>query len=315
MQFTDLPPLHFLPAFEAAGRLGSFKAAAAELHITPSAISQQLRAIEDMLGVLLFERRGRLVRLTSAGEAYFRDVQQVLSEVSAATRRVRQRGSERLLRLSTPDFVAYDFILARLSLFRERFPGIELNLEATARVIDFAACDVDAAIRVADGHWPQLISQPLGVAQVAAVCSPQLAGSIRSVAQLQRHTLIELRSQERRGWKAFMKKQGLPEPAQLLRFDGYLEALRAAEQGLGVTFGIFPLATEWVTRGRLAVPLALRVPFNGKISFVYRKSDARDPLYGQLTTWLREQFARLPQLPEGRVLRGTRAKSNSECSR
>src|SRR5262245_6976640 len=138
MQFRDLPPLHFLPAFEAAGRLGSFKAAAAELHVTPPAISQQLKAVEDALGVALFERRGRSVRLTPAGEAYLRDVQQLLSEAASATRRVRQRSSQRVLRVSMPDFVAYDFMLARLSQFRAAFPGIELSVEASPRIIDFA---------------------------------------------------------------------------------------------------------------------------------------------------------------------------------
>jgi LysR family transcriptional regulator, glycine cleavage system transcriptional activator len=308
MQFRDLPPLHFLPAFEAAGRLCSFKAAAAELHVTPSAISQQLKAIEDALGVPLFERRGRNIRLTAAGDSYLRDVQQLLSAAAGATRRLRQHSAQRVLRLSTPDFVAYDFMLARLSQFRAQFPGLELSLEATAHVIDFATCDSDAAIRVADGTWPGLTWHPLGDAQVAPVCAARLARTIHSSAHLLQHTLIELRSQERRGWRAFMKKQALPEPAQVLRFDGYLEALRAAEQGLGVAFGIFPFATEWVTSGRLAVPLPMRVPFSGKIGFVHRKADARDPLYAALATWLRQQYATLPALPSGRVLRRGRSR-------
>lgn len=306
MQFRDLPPLHFLPTFEAAGRLGSFKAAAAELHVTPSAVSQQMRVIEDVLGVPLFERRGRAVQLTAAGELYLGEVQQLLSQAAGATRRVRERTGERVLRMSTPDFVAYDFMLARLSQFRASFPGIELSMEASARVVDFSTSDIDAAIRIADGTWPQLVCQPIGDAEIAPVCARRLARALHSIPQLRKHTLIELRSQERRGWHAFMKKQGLGAPENVLRFDGYLEALRAAEQGLGVTFGIFPFATEWVTSGRLAVPLPLRVPFLGKISFVYRKADARDPLYSKLTSWLREQYASLPRLPAGRILRGSR---------
>ena len=306
MQFRDLPPLHFLPAFEAAGRLGSFKAAAAELHLTPPAISQQLKAVEDALGVALFERRGRSVRLTPAGEAYLRDVQQLLSEAATATRRVRQRSSQRVLRVSMPDFVAYDFLLARLSQFRAAFPGIELSLEASPRMVDFATCDIDAAFRVAAGSWPSLVSHVIGDAQVAPVCAPELAQHVRKASDLQGHTLIELRSQERRGWRAFMKKQRLPEPQQLLYFDGYLEVLRAAEQGLGIAFGMFPMATEWVTSGRLAVPLSLRLPFAGKVSFVYRKAEARDPLYAELAAWLRQQYAKLPALPAGRLLRRAR---------
>jgi LysR family transcriptional regulator, glycine cleavage system transcriptional activator len=306
MQFRDLPPLHFLPAFEAAGRLGSFKAAAAELHLTPPAISQQLKAVEDALGVSLFERRGRAVRLTVAGAAYLRDVQQLLAEAATATRRVRQRSSQRVLRVSMPDFVAYDFMLARLSQFRAAFPGVELSLEASPRMVDFATCDIDAAFRVAPGSWPNLVSHVIGDAEVAPVCAPELAQQFRKLSQLKHHTLIELRSQERRGWLAFLKKHGLAEPKELLRFDGYLEVLRAAEQGLGIAFGIFPMATEWVLSGRLAVPLALRLPYAGKVSFVYRKTEARDPLYGALAVWLREQYAKLPALPAGRLSRRAR---------
>jgi LysR family glycine cleavage system transcriptional activator len=308
MQFRDLPPLHFLPAFEAVGRLGSVKAAAAELHLTASAISQQLKAIEETLGITLFERRARAIGLTAVGAVYLGEIQRSLSEIAGATRRLRQRSVGRVLRLSMADFLAYEFILPRLSLFRARFPGLELSLEATPRLVDFATCDIDAAIRIADGPWSGLVSEAIGDAFVAPVCSAQLARKITSIAQLCDQTLIEMRGQEKRGWKAFMKKQAEGEPLRLLSFEGYLEIMRAAEQGLGVAFGLFPFTTDWVTSGRLAVPLALRVPFAGKICFVYRKADTRDPLYGQLADWLREQYQALPVLPSGRVLHGAAAR-------
>ena len=302
MQFRDLPPLHFLPAFEAVGRLGSVKLAADELHLTASAVSQQINAVEGALDVALFTRRGRVIALTPAGAQYLRDVQQLLSEAASATRRVRQRSSGRVLRLSTADFMAYEFILPRLSQFRARFPGVELSLDATSRVIDFATCDIDVAIRIAEGKWPSLSRHVLGDACVAPVCSPQLARKLRKLEQLPEHTLIDQRSHERRGWKGVLKSVGLPAPQQQLHFDGYLETMRAAEQGLGVAFGVFPLTTEWVSSGRLAVPLPLRLPFADKIHILYRKLDARDRLFPELTPWLREQYARLPALPPGRVL-------------
>jgi len=303
MQYRGLPPLHFLPTFEAAGRLGSFTAAARELHVTPSAVSQQLKAIEESLGLALFVRRGRFIQLTAAGTAYLRDVQQLLADAAGASRRVQQQNRGRVLRLSTPDFVAYDFLLARLSRFRARFPGVELSLEVTPDVVDFATRDIDAAIRIADGSWPSLLCEPLGPACVTPVCAPLLARELRSLSQLKQHTLIELRSQAQRGWHAFMQRQKQPHPERVLRFDGYLEVLRAAEQGLGVAFGIFPFASEWVTSGRLAVPLELRLPFNGKIHFVYRKVDARDALLGEVSKWLREEYKTLPPLPPGRLQR------------
>ena len=278
------------------------KSAAAELHITASAVSQQVKAIEDALGLALFQRRGRVIQLTEVGAVYLRDIQQVLSEAAGATRRARQRSSGRVLRLSTADFIAYEFILPRLSAFRMRFPGVELSLDATSRVVDFATCDIDAAIRIANGNWPSLTSHVIGDACVAPVCAPALARSIRTTQDLRDHVLIDLRGQERRGWKAFMKKQGLREPERVICFEGYLESMRAAEQGIGIAFGVFPMTTDWVTSGRLAVPLPLRLTFASKICFVYRKTDARDGLYAELSAWLREQHAELSALPAGRVV-------------
>lgn len=104
-----------------------------------------------------------------------------------------------------------------------------------------------------------------------------------------------------------MKRHGAREPAKVLSFEGYLETMRAAEQGLGIAFAVFPMTTEWVASGRLAVPLPLRIPFAGKICFLYRKADARDPLYEELAGWLREQYAGLPALPPGRIVKGPHA--------
>lgn len=306
MQFRSLPPLHFLPAFEATGRLESVKAAATELRITPSAVSQQLRAIEEALGFALFERRARAVRLTAAGAEYLREVQQALASVAGAGRRLRARGPDRVLRISMADYLAYEFMLPRLSSFRARFPHVELGLDVSPRVVDFETCDMDAAIRIADGRWPGLVSHAIGDACVTPVCHPRMAAAIRKPADLPGQTLIELRAQSRRGWRAFMRKLGEREPDAILAFDGYLETLRAAEQGMGVTFGIFPLITEWVRSRRLAVPLALRVPFVDKICLVYRRADVRDPLYAELLAWLREEYRTLPALESGRLVRRQR---------
>jgi LysR family transcriptional regulator, glycine cleavage system transcriptional activator len=298
-----LPPLHFLPAFEAAGRLKSFKAAAAELHLTASAVSQQLRAIEEALGTVLFERKLRSVELTAAGTTYLQEIQQALTAISGASERVRAGSQQRELRLSLPDFVAYELVLPALKRFRARFPGVELRLDVTQRVLDFQTCEVDAAIRVADGPWSMLTVESLGAAEVALVCAPELVGSIHGVADLHAHTLIQQRGQERRGWSAFLSRNGqrAPRPEQVLTFDGYLETLRAAEQGLGVAFGVFPMASAWVSGGRLAVPLPLRIPFSDKIQFVYRNEDARGALHRAVGAFMREEYAALPALPSGRV--------------
>jgi LysR family transcriptional regulator, glycine cleavage system transcriptional activator len=305
MQFRDLPPLNFLPAFEAAGRLGSVKAAAAQLHVTPSAVSQQLKLIEDALSTQLFERRGGGIKLTREGERYLSEIQGALSEIAQASERLRRRTKTRVLRLSMADFIAYEFILPRLAAFRARFPGIELSLDVTTRVLDIARSDVDAAIRIGEGPWPGLRAHVLGAATVAPVCSHELASGLRSTAHLVDQTLIELRGQEQRGFAVLMKKRGLA-VREVLQFDGYLETMRAAEQGLGVALAVFPMTTGWVTSGQLAVPLSLRLPLAAKICFVHREADAKTAVFDALAAWLREQYAALPALAPGRIRRRRR---------
>jgi LysR family transcriptional regulator, glycine cleavage system transcriptional activator len=305
MNLRELPPLALLPTFEAAGRLGSFKEAAQELHVTPSAVSQQMKALEESLGVVLFERRGRALVLTQDGAEFLRDVRQMLADLGSATRRLRPRSDRNLLRINTMDFVAYEFLFPRLPALRARFPGIELRIETSTRLVDFATSDVDAALRLGGGPLPGLAVVELGALHVAAVCSPALARSIRSDNDCFAHVLIELRGQEYRGWQALAAAQGLRKHVQFLTLETYYETVRAAEQGLGVAFGLFPLTTDWVSSGRLGVPSKTRFQLNGAAMWMVRKSDRR-PWLTEIGVWLREEYQALPRLPEGRVIcRGT----------
>lgn len=298
---SNLPPLHLLLAFEAAGRLNSFKCAAAELHVTPSAVSHQIKELESTLGSALFARLGRSVQLTDEGAVYLREVQQALRDLARATRQLQRRTDKRVLRLSTDNFIAYEFMLPRLASFRARFPTLELSLVPTTHIVDFAGASVDAAIRIGIGPWPGLVAHVLGDAWVTPVASPELAADMHTLADLSMHPLIELRGQQR-GWHAFLKGRGVPMHDEPLYFDGYLETMRAAEQGLGIAFGVFPMTTDWVLRGQLAAPLCLRSPLAAQICFVHRESDASDPLYAELASWLIEHYAALPALPSGRGL-------------
>lgn len=172
--------------------------------------------------------------------------------------------------------------------------------------MDFDTSEVDVAIRISGGAWPGLCVERLGTAVVTAVCARSLASRIRSVAQLAKQPLIELHGQERRGWQHFLTRHRAAPPANVLKFRGYIETMRAAEQGLGVAFGVFPFTTEWVLSGRLAVPLTVREPLTAPINVLYRQADQNTRLFRELTSWLREQYAALPALPEGRVLRPRR---------
>jgi LysR family glycine cleavage system transcriptional activator len=296
MKLRDVP-LAFLPTFEAAGRLGSFAAAATELCLTPSAISQQIRALEDALGVELFERTGRTAALTLAGAGYLAEVQEALCRLITSTQRLQRRSRESVLRLSTVAIAAHEFLLPLLPEFHARFPGIELRIESDNAIIDFARSDFDAALRVGTG-WPELRVHALGTACMGPVCAPQLAAAIRSPADLCEHTLLDPNGDGERALRALYELRGLPplRAARTWHFETCYDALRAAEHGLGVAFAVFPVASHWVQSGRLVAPLPDRLPLPGQVCFVHRPNDERFA-FQEIAAWLGQRYRALPQLP------------------
>lgn len=310
MNLRDVP-LAFLPTFEAAGRLGSFAAAAAAVHLTPSAVSQQIRALEESLGVMLFERTARGAVLTQVGTEYLQAVQQALSALAASTSRVRRSDQRGLMRLSTVALAAHEFLLPRLPDFQLRFPDIELRIESSNDVVDFRTSDFDAAIRVDDGS-DGLVAYPLGQLEAAVVCSHSLAQEIGCVEDLTRYRLLDPNGQAGAQLAALRGGMAFAD-ARTWEFETCFEALRAAEHGLGVAFAVFPIATHWVTSGRLAVPLPDRIPLPGKATFVHPPPEADQPQgpvrlpLPDIAAWLAAEFRALPALPPGRIADGRRS--------
>ena len=182
-----LPPLGALRAFEAAARRASFKHAADELHVTPTAISHQIRALEDSLGVKLFERQTRKVRLTAAGHQLFPAVRDGLDGMERAVQAVQRSGRPHVATLtSTVAFMARR--LAPLAgQFRAAHPDWTLRLDASDQIVDLDH-DADAAIRYGSGSYPGLVTEPLFRDRFAPVCSPAL--KLASMQDLKQATLI-----------------------------------------------------------------------------------------------------------------------------
>jgi DNA-binding transcriptional LysR family regulator len=303
-----------LHAVEAAGRLGSFRAAAVELHLTPSAISQQIRSVEAALGATLFVRNGRAVMLTRQGQLYCEEVRRALRDLEDAGRRARTRSSARVVRLCTVDVLAYEFLIPRLPAFQERFPKVELRIETSMRVVELQSSELDCALRVRGRAGPGLVSVPVGPVVASPICSPQLARTLRSERDLTRHTLIEMLGAGDDIWRSLLKARGIAaDELKLLSFESYFETLKAAERGLGVAIGLFPTTTEWVRSGRLAVPLGLRVPVAGGVYMVFRANDPRRELLSEIAAWLKEQYAQLPALPVKRANGKQRRKAGSKA--
>lgn len=291
-------PLHFLPAFELAARHLSIKRAAQELHLTPSAVSQQIRALEDALGLKLFRRLTRALELTEAGRQFAAVVQETLDTYRRGSERLLRQHGQRTLRLSADSFIAHELLIPQLHNFAERHKDLVLQIQTGSALVDFERESVDAAVRYGRAPWPGLAASALCDLFVTPVCAPGLVkgDQLRSPSALARYPLIVLRGFPD-PWQAAAERFGFTLEREPLVFDSYFACVRAAEKGLGIAVGLFPTTTSAVLEGRLVTPLAFRMRTRAKFYFVCRKDDAELPAFSALRSWATERFAALPKLP------------------
>src|SRR2546425_2105593 len=185
---VELPSLNALRAFEAAARHLSLTLAGRELHVTQSAVSHQVQNLEDELGIELFQRLPRSLRLTPAGEAVAAAARDAFGRIEEAARAVDRRAA-RLCVSVLPSFAAR-WLLPRLKRFHASWPRLDLRIHASLEPCDFARDGVDVAIRYGRGGWKGLRSEELFSEEIFPVCSPRIARSLRSSADLRRHVLL-----------------------------------------------------------------------------------------------------------------------------
>jgi LysR family glycine cleavage system transcriptional activator len=255
-----LPPLRALQAFEAAARLGSVTRAAAELGVTPSAISHQIAQLEDHVGVPLFHRTGRRVAVNDAGWAYLQQIESVFDRVEEATRRVLGSAGADVLTIHCQPSFAPAWLLPRLPDFLARHPRIDLRIRASPGHPDFAALEADAEIRFGTGEWPGLDALLVAADQVTPLIAPGLAARLEPAFGPAALLGLPLIHSERQviGWVDWAASQGITlRAAQLrgLRVDrGYL-AIQAAAAGLGVALESTVFAERELKSGGLLAPL------------------------------------------------------------
>lgn len=261
----ELPSLDFLRGFEAAGRRLSFTLAARELFLTQSALSRQIKALEDALGISLFERRHRALVLTTAGAAFHREVTETLAAFADAAERVRGVTRNPGVTLSTTVSFASLWIIPRLATFRARHPDVEVYVSADDRVVDLARGDVDIAVRyLPDAAAPQNAIRLFGE-RMTPVASPKLMRGplrLRAPRDLARHVLLHLDDPDGHtpwlDWRSWLASNGEPglKPAGSLRFKLYDQVAQAAVGGQGVALGRLPILAEHLRDGRLVAPFA-----------------------------------------------------------
>ena len=256
-------PLPALRTFEAAARTGSFRAAAADLGLTPSAVSHAIRGLEASLGAALFLREGRAIRLTPEGETLLRHVERGFGELRLGIASISARRPQLLRLHSSPSFAA-QWLVPRLRRLLAEADGLEVRVAAGTDYTRFLGDEFDADIVYGapspafygQATYQSLAMLPLGTEVVAPLCAPSLAPAIRSAAALLDQPLIESAVKKVR-WPDWFAANGLiaPEPRGP-RFDRSFLSLRAAMDGLGVALESTRLAERELAEGSLVQPLA-----------------------------------------------------------
>lgn len=286
-----LPPLHLLQLFEAAGRHLSFKKAAEELYLTPSAISHQIKALEENLGIKLFNRLTRGVQLTSAGADYLvvvRDVFQLLDKGTAA---LKQRFLSQSLKISTIPTIAGNIIIPGLGLFQREFPDIELKIETSMNLVDLHYDECDLGIRLGDGNYPGLIVEKIFDLQITPMCSAEFA---QKHQLKQHHQLLDIPllqpSVKEGNWTDWGESVGVAgvEADSTLTLGSYDAVMQAAQQGLGLALGALPLENAALTSGRLVRPFKEQRPFSLSCYAVCRPHDQHRHDINSFINWFRQ---------------------------
>ncbi|MBL8658896.1 MAG: transcriptional regulator GcvA [Rhodospirillales bacterium] len=260
-----LPPLNALRAFEAAARHLSFTRAAEELNVTQAAISHQVKALEEQLGLPLFRRLNRALVLTDEAQALFPVVRRALDDLAEALERLYSRNAAGALTVSVLPSFAVKWLVPRMSLFQDQHPGIDLRITAADRLVDFVRDSVDVAVRFGAGDWPGLRADFVVAEHVTPVCAPALAARLRVPDDLASMTLLheEMAPIPRFPvWETWLRAAGAKgvNHDKGPRFSHTHIMLQAAIDGHGVALAQMLFAADDIAEGRLVAPFALKLP-------------------------------------------------------
>src|SRR5580693_1480361 len=286
---TRLPSLNGLRAFEAAARHLSFTAAAGELNVTQTAISHQIRRLEEELGVRLFVRQNRTLALTAEAREYLPGIRAAFNDLRLATDRLLRKDGDRVLTVSTLASFAAKW---RLSSFQQAHPDIDVRITSSTRLVDFRRDDVDAAIRYGRGHWSGLRADWLTADELFPVCSPALLKgdkALQSPKDLAHHTLLHTSGGYDDDWRLWLTAAGLPSDISKqpgLSFDLILMTVQAAIDGLGVALGRTTYVEGDIAKGRLVVPFKMALPADAGFYLVSPQARAESPKLSAFRQWL-----------------------------
>jgi LysR family glycine cleavage system transcriptional activator len=288
-----LPPLNALRAFEAAGRLGSFKEAAAELHVTHGAVSQHVRLLEEWLGASLFERHNRRVALTPAAKAYLEEIGPLFEQLSQATARYGfPETVSRTLSVNAPATFTLRWLVPRLAQFRAENPDVNVKVETSNESVESLKDNYDIIIRGGPDTFYGYSMRLFLSEERLPVCSPALLQRLplRMPEDMRQHTLLHTSSLPRL-WPDWLTRAEIPalRPAATLTFDHFYLTLQAAIDGIGIAMGPSALVSDDLAAGRLVAPFAgPRLPSRSYCTYVPDGKSAND-LVVLFRSWLERE--------------------------
>jgi len=294
-----LPQLGFIQGFEAAARHLSFTKAAAELFITQSAVSRQVKALEDDLGVTLFERRQRALALTESGHALYRVATDVLERLQSTTDQLRTSGQARQLSLTTTTGFASLWLIPRLQRFTRLHPDVDVRISATTTMINLERSLVDLAIRFCRPEDVPERAKRLFGEEVVAVCSRTLlrdrSRPLKRPHDLKHHVLLHFDyagvQPSFLDWGTWLTSLGIGDlrPAGALHFSQYEQMIQAAISGQGVALGRQPLVNDLMQSGALVAPFRKSVVGSRAYFIIESEHGAAKPHVRQFAAWLMEE--------------------------
>lgn len=289
-----LPPLNSLRLFEASARLLSFKNAAEELLLTPSAVSHGIHSLEDWLGTPLFLRTTKGIVLSEAGNAYIPIVRQALELLSSGSASISSNQGLGQISISMAPTFAAKWMLPRLHRFRERHPDIRVAIDTSHERTELSDVGVDLAIRMGRGDWHGFIADKLLSEEMVPVCAPGIYERVRKLKDIQQSPLIHVTTVSE-DWAAWAAGCGRPVPdaANGLRFDTIQMAFEAASQGLGVAIGRKPLVNSELKAGTL-VEVWESVCSKTSYWLIGAETRSDDPRIVAFRSWILEEVAASP---------------------
>jgi len=296
-----LPPLNALRAFEAAARLGSVSKAASGLAVTQSAVSHQIKALEDWAQIDLLRRQGRGITLTNEGQRYLGAVTAALDQLDVATRRLLASDPRKgWLTVSMMPSFAAKWLVPRMAQFRAKHPDIDVwvstwwNFTDAADLTAFTDSDVDLAILYGGGDWPEVISTRFLTEEIFPVAAPAYAAAnaLKRPADLARATLLH--DEMRQDWRLWLTAAGVDgiDPDRGPGFDDSGLLLQAASAGMGVALGRSALIADDLAAGRLVAPFALKLRADNAYYLVARPGTENLPKIKAFRDWLLAEAGR-----------------------